>query len=125
MTAKKKLTTCPVAPAADLTARRSRRLTTSPGSPLAAQARRSSPAAAVATALARLVPMRTVYGKAGGPNGGQVRIDYQDKSASHGQPEPRWRTVDDGARLIEPIAEELAGNRVVGGLTDEEGEPGV
>lgn len=62
-------------------------------------------------------------GKAGGTNSGCVLIDYDDKSASHGQPEPRWRTVDAGARLIEPIAEELSGIRVVGGAVDEEDEP--
>lgn len=61
-------------------------------------------------------------GKAGGPNGGRVRIEYEDKSASHGVAEPRWRTVDAGTQMIEPIADEHAGIRVVGGPADREAD---
>lgn len=61
-------------------------------------------------------------GRAGGPNGGKVRIEYDIKSGSHGQSEPRWRTVDAGTQMIEPIADEHAGIRVVGDPVDPEAD---
>ena len=49
-------------------------------------------------------------GESGTSHGGQVRVDYDNKSPARGQPTPLWRTVSGG--VVVPAADELDGIRV-------------
>mmetsp|Transcript_82618 Transcript_82618/g.164815 ORF Transcript_82618/g.164815 Transcript_82618/m.164815 type:complete len:231 (+) Transcript_82618:3055-3747(+) len=58
-------------------------------------------------------------GDAGGEHGGMVKVSYDDKRPSHGQPTPLWRTATGG--LLEPLHHQMDGIRVVE-VTEEDAE---